>query len=146
MSAPDSPVGQPVTALILFAHGSRDPRWALPFERMAQALRERLPSAESTRVQLAFLELMTPSLSEAATHAVQSGAQRIAVAPLFLGAGSHIREDLPALLDDLRQQHPGVQLDLLPLLGDMPELTAAVAGIYAPLLGEGTDGEDGQKR
>jgi sirohydrochlorin cobaltochelatase len=39
--------------LVLFAHGSRDPEWARPFERIAAILRERLPA---TAVGLAFLE------------------------------------------------------------------------------------------
>jgi DNA-binding transcriptional LysR family regulator len=29
------------------------------------------------------------------------------VVPVFLGSGGHVRKDLPALLDDLRQRHPG---------------------------------------
>lgn len=125
-------------ALILFAHGSRDPRWADTFERMVAAVRDRLhatepgSSAQPARVQLAYLELMTPSLAQAAATAVSAGAQRVAIAPLFLGAGSHIREDLPELLQALEQAHPGVPFELLPLLGDMPELIGAVAGIYAP--------------
>ena len=42
-------------AMILFAHGARDPAWATPFERLRQLIRDILPDAT---VSLAFLELI----------------------------------------------------------------------------------------
>lgn len=48
-------------ALILFAHGARDPRWAEPFQRLQQILQKQLGDV---RVDLAFLELMMPRLPE----------------------------------------------------------------------------------
>lgn len=45
--------------LILFAHGARDPRWALPFEQVAQRVRAMRPGLV---VSLAYLELMPPRL------------------------------------------------------------------------------------
>ena len=41
--------------LILFAHGSRDARWAAPFEAVAQRIRQARPQLQ---LQLAYLELM----------------------------------------------------------------------------------------
>ena len=41
------------SALVLFAHGSRDPEWARPFEALRARLERRLPA---TPVVLAFLE------------------------------------------------------------------------------------------
>jgi sirohydrochlorin cobaltochelatase len=51
----------------------------------------------------------------------------VRVLPLFFGMGKHAREDLPALLDDLRQQHPGVAFVRLPTAGEHPRLTALLA-------------------
>ncbi len=45
------------SAIVLFAHGARDPEWAQPFEKMRARIQERLPG---TPVVLAFLELMQP--------------------------------------------------------------------------------------
>ena len=46
------------TALILFAHGARDPEWASPMRRVQAAIRKRLGGVQ---VELAFLEFMAPS-------------------------------------------------------------------------------------
>ena len=52
--------GMEKNALILFAHGARDPNWALPAQRVAEETRRLRPDA---LVSVAFLELMTPTLA-----------------------------------------------------------------------------------
>ena len=72
-------------AIILFAHGARDPRWSQPFEAVAEHLRSLRPG---TAVRLAFLEFMTPTLLEAAEELAQGGWTEVSVVPMFLGAGA----------------------------------------------------------
>src|ERR1700710_496626 len=48
-------------ALILFAHGARDPAWMAPFLRLQTLLQTQQPGLT---VKLAFLELMTPDLPQ----------------------------------------------------------------------------------
>ena len=79
--------------LLLFAHGARDPRWALPFEDVAQRIRA---ADGSVPVALSYLEFMSPGLVEAGESLVAQGCTRVEVVPLFLGAGGHVRKDLPA--------------------------------------------------
>jgi sirohydrochlorin cobaltochelatase len=110
--------------LILFAHGARDARWAQPFEAIAAAVRERAPDL---RVRLAFLELMTPDLASAADALVAEGTTGIDVLPLFLGTGGHIRRDLPALVDSLRQRHPSLDIHLHAAAGEAASVQAAFA-------------------
>ena len=86
-------------AIVLFAHGARDARWAEPFEAVAARVRAAAPECD---VALAFLELMTPALGDAVGGLVAAGATRIDVVPLFLGTGGHLRRDLPPLVDALR--------------------------------------------
>ena len=83
-------------AIVLFAHGARDPRWAEPFEAVAARVRAAAPDYP---VALAFLELMAPTLDAAVAGLVGAGATRIDVVPLFLGTGGHLRRDLPPLVD-----------------------------------------------
>lgn len=110
--------------LILFAHGARDARWAAPFEAVAAQVRARQPAA---LVRLAFLEFMTPTLPDAGTELVAAGCRRVAVLPLFLGGGGHVRKDLPLLLDALRAAHPDVPFTLHAAIGEIDSVVAAMA-------------------
>jgi len=110
--------------LLLFAHGARDPRWALPFDDVAQRIRAREPALG---VELAFLEFMAPDLQTAGERLAALGCERVDVVPLFLGAGGHVRKDLPALLQTLGARHPTVQWHLRPAIGETDSVIAAMA-------------------
>jgi sirohydrochlorin cobaltochelatase len=110
--------------LLLFAHGARDPSWALPFEAVAEIIRKQRPQMP---VQLAFLEFMSPSLLDAGERLAGMGCTEVAVVPLFLGAGGHVRKDLPALLSDLAQAHAGVSWNLQPAIGEIDSVVLAMA-------------------
>ena len=83
-------------AVILFGHGARDSRWREPFDRLVELWREQQPG---TMVELAFLEMMQPSLEEATQSLVEKGAQEIVVIPVFFGQGGHLRNDFPLLME-----------------------------------------------
>ena len=117
--------------LILFAHGARDPAWAAPFEAVAARARRAQPGAE---VRLAFLELMTPSLPEAGAALAAAGCTQVAVLPLFLGTGGHVRKDLPRLVDALRTAHPGMTFQLHGAVGEDEGVIAAMAAAAARTL------------
>ncbi|MDP3222442.1 MAG: CbiX/SirB N-terminal domain-containing protein, partial [Rubrivivax sp.] len=110
--------------LILFAHGARDPRWAAPFEAVAAQVREQRPGVP---VRLAFLEFMAPTLPEAGAELAAAGCTHLRVLPMFLGAGGHVRKDLPLLIDGLRAAHPGLQVSLQPAVGEIDSVTRAMA-------------------
>ena len=114
----------PTTAILLFAHGARDPGWAEPFRRIAGRLKAAQPGL---RVELAFLELMEPRLADAVTALAGAGIDRITLVPLFLAQGGHLKEDLPRLLDEIRGQHPSVRIDVTAAIGDSESLTNAIA-------------------
>jgi len=111
-------------AVILFGHGSRDPLWRVPMDAVAVRV-----AARGITVRCAFLELSQPDLRGAVDELVALGAVRIAVVPMFLGAGRHAREDLPRLADELRGVHPGLQLDLRVTIGEDPRVLDLLAGI-----------------
>ncbi|MDI1260339.1 CbiX/SirB N-terminal domain-containing protein [Aquabacterium sp.] len=113
--------------ILLFAHGARDPNWARPFEAAADRLRERLADTAGTDVRLAFLEFMSPNLREAGAALADAGCQQVTVVPLFLGAGGHVRKDLPLLMTELGEQHPQVQWKLSRAVGETDLLIQALA-------------------
>ena len=119
------------TGLILFAHGARDPRWAAPFEAVAARLRR---AHADVPVRLAFLEFMRPTLPEAGAELVAAGCSQVAVLPMFLGAGGHVRKDLPLLLDAMQAAHPATAFTLHAAIGEIDSVVAAMAEAAAALL------------
>lgn len=110
--------------LILFAHGARDPQWSLPFQEVAARVRRAMPAVE---VELAFLEFMTPDLAQAAEQLLARGATKVEVLPLFLGAGGHVRRDLPAIVETLKRNYPDVIWHLHHAAGESPVVIDALA-------------------
>jgi sirohydrochlorin cobaltochelatase len=110
--------------LLLFAHGARDPRWAEPFAAVAQRASQRLPGVP---VILAFLEFMAPDLREAGRRLAEAGCDQVEVLPLFLGAGGHVRKDLPALLAELGAAYPGVAWQSHAAVGEQGRVIDAMA-------------------
>lgn len=110
--------------VILFGHGSRDPRWAEPMEKVRDLIGAR---AGAPAVVLAYLEFMHPTIDEALDAAVRAGHRSVRVAPMFLGQGGHLRRDLAAKIDAARVRHPQLVLDVLPAFGEDAEILAAVA-------------------
>lgn len=112
-------------ALVLLAHGARDPLWALPLERLREAIAARV--APDTAVSCAFLEFMTPSVSRALDEAAAAGAEEITVVPVFLAAGGHVKRDLPRILEAFAAGHPQLKLTLEETLGERADVIAAMA-------------------
>jgi sirohydrochlorin cobaltochelatase len=111
-------------AIILFGHGARDARWREPFDRLATLWREQHAEVP---VELAFLEMMQPSLEEAVATLVLKGATQVTVVPVFFGQGGHLRNDFPVLLDACREKFPQVTLSATPAVGeDLAVLQAIV--------------------
>ena len=121
--------------MILFAHGARDPEWARPVEAVAKRLRELFPER---LIEVAFLEFMKPTLSECVADVIASGSiaedRRIHILPFFIAQGGHLRKELPEMLDALRQEHTGLSFDLLPPLGELPAVQAAMAEAISSLI------------
>ena len=112
-------------AIVLFAHGSRDPEWARPFESIAARL------SKDFAVRVAYLEHAKPDLGEAIAQLAAAGGRPVRVVPLFLGAGGHVKNDLPRLIAGAAARHPGIELALEPPIGEQPEIIEAIARAIA---------------
>jgi sirohydrochlorin cobaltochelatase len=110
------------SAIVLFAHGAREPEWALPFER----LRERLRAA-GLRVELAYLGSAAPSLEQAIDALASEGRNLVTIVPMFLARGGHLKTDLPLLVEELRARHPSIEMRIVAPLGEAPEVLDAMA-------------------
>jgi sirohydrochlorin ferrochelatase len=99
-----------VTALVLTAHGSEDPRSAANARAVARRVARMRPGLD---VRLAFCELNTPSLE----HVLGGLSGEAVVTPLLLANAYHARIDIPAQIAQSRVDV--VQADVL---GEDPRL------------------------
>jgi sirohydrochlorin cobaltochelatase len=111
-------------AVILFAHGARDERWAEPFARVVSKARAAAPGL---LIELAYLEHLEPSLEQAARRLAKLGAASIVVVPLFLGRGGHLRIDAPRLIAAAQAVLPGVAIVMAPSAGEDDAVIDALA-------------------
>ena len=118
-------------AIILFGHGARDTRWREPFDRLAKLWQSQHPT---TLVELAFLEIMQPSLEEAVATLAGSGATEIVVVPVFFGQGGHLRNDFPILLASCQEKFPQVSLNATPAVGEDETVLQAIIDFGARAL------------
>ncbi|MBS1144521.1 MAG: Cobalamin [Proteobacteria bacterium] len=112
------------TALVLFAHGARDPEWANPMRRVQAAIQQRMTAIP---VELAFLEFMSPTLSEQAADLVARGAERIVVIPMFIARGGHLKKEAPDMIEALRARYPDVRFELGNAIGEHELVVQAMA-------------------
>jgi sirohydrochlorin cobaltochelatase len=112
------------TGLVLYVHGARDPRWAQPFHRLRGKVAARAPRS---RVVVAFLEHLEPSLAQATAAMAAEGVTRIRVVPLFFGRGGHLREDFPRQLAAARATAPAVEFDVTEAAGENEAVMDALA-------------------
>ncbi|GAA2344186.1 sirohydrochlorin chelatase [Streptomyces kunmingensis] len=81
---------RPGPALVLVAHGSRDPRALTTVGELVERVREQRPGLD---VRLAHIELNEPLVSEVLAGLPRGG--RAVLVPLLLSRGYHVKRDLP---------------------------------------------------
>lgn len=112
--------------IVLFAHGSRDPQWHRPIQAVAQRMSELAPHVPT---RCAYLELTEPTLAEATQSLIAQGVRDVCIVPLFLGVGKHAREDLPSLVESLRQAHPDIHIACQASVGEQAPVIDLLAHI-----------------
>jgi sirohydrochlorin cobaltochelatase len=122
----------PESFVILLGHGSRTHEGpGRSLEQLAAWAGDALghPALD------AYLSLEQPTLLERLEEAARAGAERVVVVPLLLAAGAHLREDLPALLNDGRRRFPDLKITQADHLGGRPDLGQVVAARVHQALG-----------
>ena len=98
---------------------------AEPLNMMAREIRK-LDSG--VRVELAFLEFMSPSLPEVALSLHQAGITEARLLPVFLGGAGHVLRDLPGLIETCKANCAGLDITELQPVGQQ----APVIGRHRP--------------
>ena len=118
----DGEVTRPL-ALLLIAHGSRQPEANADLCFVAEGLRAR----GFEIVEPSYLELAEPDIAGGGVRCVEQGARRVILVPYFLSAGVHVRRDLTAARERLADRFPGIEFRLAEPLGRHPLLLDVVA-------------------
>lgn len=111
------------TGIIVFAHGSS-------VESANNAVRSVTAAVagmgDYALVDTAFLEMAQPDLPSSVDRMAGLGAERIIVVPYFLTLGIHLKRDLPRIVSELSQKHPGLTIDVTEPLDGHPALQQIV--------------------
>ncbi|MEO2118065.1 MAG: sirohydrochlorin nickelochelatase, partial [Methanocaldococcus sp.] len=82
-------------ALVLVGHGSRLPYSKELLVKLAEKIKEKniFPI-----VEIGIMEFNEPTIPQAIKNAIEQGAKKIIVVPVFLAHGIHTKKDIPKLL------------------------------------------------
>ncbi len=123
-------------ALLLMAHGSRDPRSAAMIEQLTCRVAVARPGSP---VAAAYLEHLGPRPVVVARSLLAGGARTVVVVPLLLTSAHHSRVDVPAALDEMRVTLPGARMVAGQVLGPDDRLLDALDEAWP----DGLSGVDG---
>ena len=110
------------TALLLIAHGSRQPEANADLFHLCDCLRQHGYGV----VEAAFLEFVEPTISQAGARCVEQKAERVVLVPYFLSAGVHVRRDLSEAQRELSDRFPSVEFRLAEPVGRHPLMVEVV--------------------
>jgi sirohydrochlorin cobaltochelatase len=71
--------------------------------------------------------MMQPNLAATIEVLSDLGVEAIEIVPAFMAQGGHLSRDLPKLLDEARQQHPDITINLQATLGEVQTVIDAMA-------------------
>ncbi|HZM11012.1 MAG TPA: CbiX/SirB N-terminal domain-containing protein [Candidatus Limnocylindrales bacterium] len=117
--------------LVLLAHGSKDPRWRVPFERIVDAVQGQ---SGETKVSLAYMEFLEPTLIDVARECVGQQILHLKILPLFFSIGAHLAIDVPEQVNQAKAQFPQLEVEVLSPIGEDPRLTGLIQQIVMETL------------
>lgn len=102
------------TGLLMIAHGSPEASNNAPIHAVAERVRA---SERYAAVTVCFMDLNEPSIGAAIDDFAERGISHAVAVPFFLQLGSHVAEDLPALVAESQARHPLLPIILAEHLG-----------------------------
>lgn len=107
------------TGIVILIHGSRGEQaiTGLPeaFRRITEGVKALL--SPGTEVLGAALQFNHPDLEETVAIMVSRSVEKIVIMPYFLFSGRHITEDIPELIEKMKNNYPGINFVMAEPLG-----------------------------
>jgi sirohydrochlorin cobaltochelatase len=110
--------------IILFGHGARNPEYIAPFKRIRAVVEALQPGVP---VEIGFLELTQPPLEASIECLVRRGVTQVRIVPIFFAPGRHVLKDLPQLLGNAIDLHPGIEFEVADCVGEVAGVIDAMA-------------------
>jgi sirohydrochlorin cobaltochelatase len=120
-------------ALILLVHGSKDPAWMEPFEKLRDDVAARSPGV---RVEIACLQFRGPDVKEAVSGLAEEGVREIVIVPVFISALGHVLKDVPVAVEEAEKKFPNLKVTVTEALGETPEVMKSMREALARVAGE----------
>lgn len=103
-------------ALIIVDHGSKVEEANEMLSDIAELIRSSTDSNFEI-IEYCHMELAEPTISQAFDECVSKGANNIIVHPYFLAPGRHSTQDIPRMVKEAAENHPGVAYHITEPLG-----------------------------
>ncbi|MFM2482985.1 sirohydrochlorin chelatase [Celerinatantimonas sp. YJH-8] len=113
-------------AFLFIAHGSRRQASNQEVLAVVKQLQHSSLQRQFERIEGAFLECVSPSVTEKLEQLVTEGMTEMVLFPYFLAAGTHVEIDLPQLVAEANRTYPNCRFLLLPHLGQQPGLITLI--------------------
>ncbi len=114
------------SAIVLMAHGTPTPEANAPIYDIASQVKQ----TSTLHVRVAFMECNEPTIPEAIDLFALQGFQTIITVPYFLHLGSHVREDLPQIVQSAKDRYPNKTILLTEHLGYDERFTDIIHQLY----------------
>ena len=108
-----------MNGLILVAHGSKKELSNKEFLNLSKEIKNK----SFSKVEAAFLEFATPTISEVVKEYIKNKITKIYIYPYFLNSGKHVSIDLPNILEALGVDYPNIEFTLLPHFGSSSKIS-----------------------
>jgi len=111
------------SAVIILGHGSRSAGADKAIQRIVVEVKKR---GGHEIVEQAFLQHTLPALMETIESCARKNAERIVIVPYFMQPGAHVTRDIPALIEQARKKHPGIEIQMTDFVGSHPLMAEIV--------------------
>ncbi|NLU65868.1 sirohydrochlorin chelatase [Streptomyces sp. HNM0574] len=110
-------------ALVVIAHGSRDPRHAATVAALCARVRA---MHRGLRVEVGHLDFHTETVPRVLRRLYREGVREVVALPLLLTRAFHAKSDIPSVLREVTDALPGLTIRQAPVLGPHPLLVSAL--------------------
>lgn len=106
-------------AVLLVSHGSYSSKTKEEVACLVEKLRHK---TGISIFEFAFLEIEDPDIPSGLEICIKRGATDILILLNFLNSGRHVNTDIPSIIKNVKEQHPGIKFSMTQPIGQHPQI------------------------